>query len=104
MANKPKRQITQAQARQMAPSVRKFNSIAKVLIRLLSEKVEAKEKALGKISVIVNTGYKSERRSQISITTVDINKTMISQKGKLSYTQSMSWEEQLKRQRRGKII
>lgn len=106
MATLPKkqRQLSQAQAQKMAPAVSKFNSIAKVLIRILTEKIEAKERALGNISVIVNSGYKAERRNTFSITTIDINRTSINKKGSYSYNKTMPWEEQLRRQKRGKII
>lgn len=101
---KNRRQLSQVQAAKMAPSVKKFNSIAKVLIRLLSQKIEQKEKALGNISVVVNGSVKMERRNTLSITTVDINKTTISRKGSAAYSTGMSWEDQLKRQKRGIIL
>lgn len=104
MTPKKQKQLTQAQAKQMAPAVQKFNSIAKILIRLLTEKIEAKERALGNISVVVNSGYKAEKSHSISITTIDINRTSIAKKGKYTYNQVMPWEEQLRRQKRGRII
>jgi len=88
----------------MAPAVKKFNSIAQLFIRLLTEKIEAKERALGNVSVVVNSGFKAERRNSISITTVDINRTTISKKGSFSYNQGMKWEDQLRKQKRGRII
>jgi hypothetical protein len=99
-----KRQLNQAQAIKMAPSVKKFNAISRILIRLLSEKIEQKERALGNISVMVNSGFKAERRNSISITTIDINKTSVNKKGGSTYNQSMPWEEQLRRQKRGLIL
>lgn len=101
---KKRRQLSPAQARQMLPAVKKFNSIAQIFIRLLTEKIEAKERAMGNVSVMVNSGFKAERRNSISITTIDINRTTISKKGGYAYNQSMHWEEQLRKQKRGKII
>ncbi len=96
--------MTKQQAKSLIPVFKGFNSVAKVFIQMLSKKIEDKEKHLSKIRVMVNDIALPQNHSSINITTVDINKTVIRQKGQMSFNKKMDWEEDFLKNRKRYII
>lgn len=103
MGNK-KRQLTSQQAESLLPSVESFNAMATVMIRLLNEKIDAQQRRLRTISHVINVDYTPPTTHSVSVSMLDIGNTKVRQKGKSVSQASMSWEEDIKRQRRGFIL
>ncbi len=102
---KKRRKYTAQESRKTLPAVKEFNGLAKLLLKLLSQKVEAKEKRLGSIKVMLDQFASDPKNlSTISIKTVDINETIVKRSGRFSYNQKMSWEGDLKGKKRGFIL
>ena len=53
---------------------------------------------------MVNDIALPQNHSSINITTVDINKTVIRQKGQMSFNKKMDWEEDFLKNRKRYII
>jgi hypothetical protein len=100
----PKKKISRAQAQQLLPEVSKFNSLAKMLIKMLDGNVDRKEKHLSAMRASLSKKIQKDRSSNISVMTVDINRTMVKKKGGYSYNKPMNWEEDLKNRRRGIVL
>ena len=101
----PKKQYNKKEAKALLPKLMEFNKLSKAFINLLSQKVEQKEKHVASISLLVSdvtvpipTNY------NINIQTIDMNNTKVKRKGELGYTQTMNWEDDLKRRRRGIVL
>lgn len=99
-----KKKINRAQAQALLPEVSKFNGLAKALIRLLDGKIDQKDRHLNNIRLMVNKTIKIDRGSNINITTVDINRTIVKKRGGYSYNKAMDWENQLKQKKRGIVL
>ena len=81
---------------------REFNKVAQTFLRLLSKRVEKKEK---KIAVMVTSMSMPKAKHDINVQTVDIRNTLVSKRGGYAGSRKMSWEEDmLKDLRRGAII
>ena len=104
--NLPKKKLGKHQTRSLLPIVKKFNKMATVLIRSLTQLIAHEERQLSKIRVMVNDIKipTSAYQSTINITTVDIRKTTISQKGSFSHNQVMDWEKNLGKKSKGIIL
>ena len=102
--DKPQKKLNKLQTKALLPVMKAFNKMAKGFINLLTKKVQEKEKKLANIKVMVNEITVPVKQHNLSIQTVDINKTVVKKKGELSYTQSMSWEDEVKRKKRGMIL
>ncbi len=100
----PKKKISRAQAQQLLPEVSKFNSLAKMLIKMLDGNVDRKEKHLSAMRASLSKKIQKDRSSNTSVMTVDINRTMVKKKGGYSYNKPMNWEEDLKNRRRGIVL
>jgi hypothetical protein len=100
----PKKKISRSQAAQLLPEVSKFNSLAKMLLKILDGNIDRKEKHLSAMRMSLNKKIQKDRSSNISVMTVDINRTMVKKKGGYSYNKAMNWEEDLKNKRRGIVL
>lgn len=78
--------------------------MATVMIRLLNEKIDAQQRRLRTISHVVNADYTPPTAHSVSVSLLDIGNTKVRQKGKAPTQTTMSWEEDIKRQRRGFIL
>ena len=96
--------MTKQQAKSLIPAFKGFNNIAKVFIQMLSKKIEEKEKRISKIRVMVSDIALPQNHSSINITTVDINKTVVRQKGRMTFNKKMDWEEDFLKNRKRFII
>ena len=77
-------------------SLKDFNAITSSYISVLEEQVNKKEKKVAQIRVLVkdfNPKLLKKERPQISVQTLDMNNTRITEKGKGSYTTKMDWEK-----------
>ncbi|NDD66369.1 hypothetical protein EBZ35_01775 [bacterium] len=101
---KKKRSLSTQQATSLLPSVESFNAMATVMIRLLNEKIDAQQRRLRTISHVINVDYTPPTTHSVSVSMLDIGHTKVRQKGKAVTHTTMSWEEDLKRQRRGYIL
>ena len=100
-----KRKYTPQEAKKAMPAIKEFNSLAKVFLKLLNQKIEVKQKRLSTIKVMVNTmSPPVSARSTISIKTVDINQTIVKKQGSYSYNQEMKWENQMPKKKRGIVL
>jgi len=94
-----------AHVRALLPMFKEFNSLSKVFIRMLNKKIEDKQNSVKQIKVLVSgMSTPSELQSNISITTVDINKTSVRGKNSGSYNQVMDWESDFMKNRKKFII
>ena len=99
-----KKKLNHQQTKALLPIMKEFNRLSKGLIQLLNKRIEKKEKKLNTIKVMVSEFTVPVKNHSLNIQTVDINKTVIKKKGQLSYNQSMSWEDDLRKKRRGLIL
>ncbi|MFT5170703.1 MAG: hypothetical protein ACI9BD_000472 [Candidatus Marinamargulisbacteria bacterium] len=99
-----KKKLNKIQTKALLPVMRQFNKLAAGFIKLLTERVEQKEKQLANIKVMVTGVTIPVKDQRISITTVDINKTIVKKKGQMSFTQKMDWEDELRKKKRGLIL
>ena len=103
--SRPKRKYTRKEAQKTLPAVKEFNSLAKTFLNLLSKKIQAKEKRLGNIKVMLDQmSPPPASYARISVRTVDINETIVKKSGGYSYNQKMSWEADLREKKRGFIL
>jgi hypothetical protein len=100
----PKKKISRGQAQQLLPEVAKFNSLAKMLLKLLDGNIDRKEKHLTAMRASLSKKIQKDRASNISVMTVDMNKTMVKKRGGYSYNKPMNWEEDLRNKRRGIVL
>ena len=49
-----KKRFSFLQTKKMLPTLKEFNSVAKIFLKLLNKKIEQKEKKLANIAVLVN--------------------------------------------------
>lgn len=99
---KKRRKLTKKEAEQLLPIIGEFNKIASSFLKILSRKVDTKER---KIAVMVTSMSMPKSKFNINIQTVDIRNTIVTKRGKYSTTQGMNWEEDImKNLRRGQII
>jgi hypothetical protein len=102
-----KQKMNKQEAKALLPVLEEFNKLSKSFIKLLSHKVEEKEKQVAKIKVMV-TGMSVPKdrmnQSTISAMTVDINDTKVYKRGKGVFKQNMNWEDDLRQKRRGIIL
>ncbi|MBT6120546.1 hypothetical protein HOH45_03665 [bacterium] len=102
---KKKKTMGKAHVRALLPMFKEFNSLSKVFISMLNKKIEAKQTAVKQIKVLVSgMSTPGDLQSNISITTVDINKTSIRGKTGGSYNQVMDWESDFMKNRKKFII
>lgn len=103
---KSQKKLGKHKTRSLIPVLNKFNKMATVLIRSLSQKIAYEEQQLSKIRVMVNDIKipASAYQSSINITTVDLGKTTIKQKGSFSHNQVMDWEKDLGKRSKGVIL
>ncbi|MFC1752491.1 hypothetical protein ACFL96_03755 [Thermoproteota archaeon] len=101
---KPQPQITRNQVQSLLPGIKEFNSVAKVFSGLLSQKIEYKEKRLSRISILISDVLIPERENKIDITTVDMRKTKVRKKGQGAFNQTMKWEDDYYKRKRGVIL
>jgi len=102
MATEKKRpRLTQKQAESLLPLLSEFNSIAKQFLRLLNHQVETKEK---KIAVYLTEMTIPKSNFNISVTTIDLNSTRATLRGKGSFNQKMDWEKDFRSRKRGQVI
>lgn len=99
-----KKKLNALQTKKLVPVLKQFNAIAKVFLRVLSQKVAREEEHLSKIAVLVTGIAPPEQHHSISIQTIDINKTKVSKKGSFSFNQKMDWEQELRKKKRGMIL
>jgi len=104
MAEFQKRKLSKSETKKLMPVLRHFNGIAKVFIRMLTQQIELEEKRLGNVKHLVTGGKIPKQNYNINIHTVDINNTVVRKKGSFSYSQSMTWEEDLRKKKRGFIL
>lgn len=100
------KKLSAKKTKELVPVFKKFNSLSKIFIRMLQQKIENKEKEINRISVLVQD-FKLPRQDQthtIDIQTIDIRKTVIRKKGGFAYDQKMNWEDDLKNRKRGIIL
>jgi len=97
-----RRNLNKKEAEKLIPLIREFNKIASGFLRILSKKVENKER---KIAVMVSSITIPKAQFNINIQTVDINKTIVTKRGQYQSNQTMNWESDImKNMRRGQII
>ena len=96
--------MNKQQAKSLIPAFKGFNKVAKIFIQMLTKKIAEKEKRLSRIRVMVSDIALPQNHSSINITTVDINKTIVRQKGRMSFNQKMDWEEDFLKNRKRFII
>lgn len=105
MAEPRKRKLSKADTKKVMPKISEFNSLSKMLLKLLGQKIDQKEKKLAGIKVMVtDMGRAKIHGGNISIQTIDINETRIKKKGDYSYNQVMGWEAQMRRQKKGLML
>ncbi len=101
------KKMNRQEAKAILPVLEEFNKLSKSFIKLLSHKVEEKEKQVAKIKVMV-TGMSVPKdmlnQSTISAQILDINNTKIYKRGKGVFKQNMDWEDDLRQKRRGIIL
>ncbi len=100
----PKRKLTKAESKKVMPNIKEFNGLAKMLLNLLNMKIQEKEAKIAKISVMVADLGSIKSNHTISIQTIDINDTKVKKQGDYSYNQSMDWEQQIRRQKKGLVL
>lgn len=101
-----KKKLGKQQTKTLLPIIKKFNQMAGLLIRSLTQKIEHEERQLSKIRVMVNDIKvpASAFQSNINITTVDIGKTTVKEKGSFAHNQVMDWEKDLGKRSKGIIL
>ncbi|MCP4049899.1 MAG: hypothetical protein GY730_04255 [bacterium] len=101
---KKRRKLTNAQTKKAMPAIKEFNSLAKVFLRLLGTKIRHKEENVARIAVMVSDMAKAPSQHNISIRTIDINKTTINKKGSYSFNKKMEWEQDIRSKNKGLIL
>lgn len=106
MAEPRKRKLSKADTKKVMPKISEFNGLSKMLLKLLGQRIEEKEKKLNNIKVLVTDMGKVSNinRGNINIQTIDINQTRVKKRGDFSYNQVMDWESHLKRQKKGLVL
>jgi len=104
MAASKRQKLNKKQSKKVVPYVKQFNSLAKIFIESLERKIQAKQRRINKISILIEDIKVPESRPTIDITTVDMRKTKIKKKGEASFNQVMSWEDDYIKQRKKWII
>lgn len=107
MAEQKKRYMSKQEANTTVPVLKEFNALSRAFIKLLGQRVESKEKRVGKLSIMV-TDMKiplPNEHSTIMVQTIDINDTRIKKKGSRGIIkEKMSWEDDVRRRNRGIIL
>jgi len=106
MANPPKKKLTKQQTKEALPSIKEFNGLAKLFMKLLGQQIEHKEKQMSNIQVLLNDIKLPQvtNRSNINIQTIDMNRTTVKKRGDASFNQLMNWEDQMRKQKRGLML
>jgi len=100
-----KKRISPQEAKNLLPIVKEFNKLSKGFLKLLGQKIAHKEKKIAHIAVMVRgiSRPTNPHHNSINIKTVDLDRAMIRKFG-LSSGQPMSWEDDLRKKRRGLIL
>ena len=105
MAEPRKQKLSKADTKKVMPKISEFNSLSKMLLKLLGQKIDKKEKKLAGIKIMVtDMGRSKIQVGNISIQTIDINETRIKKKGDYSYNQVMGWEAQIRSKKKGLML
>lgn len=88
--------LNRKQTQDIIPVLSQFNKLANIFIGVLTRKIEAKEKRIKKINVLVqNKPLPIEKNFNISVQTIDMNNTKVRKKGRI-FNQKMKWEQDYK--------
>ena len=103
MANK---KLSAQKTKKLTPLVKKFNQMAKLLIKSLNSQVDYQQKENHRISVLLNEAKLPNEsiNHTISIQTIDINDTRIKKKGDYMFKKKMEWEQEIRKQNRGTLL
>ena len=99
-----KKKFSKQQTKLLLPVIKKFNGIAKGLIKVLSKKIEEKERRLNTIRVLVKDVKLPTQNHQFNIQAVDLKNTIVRQKGSFAINQTMDWEKELRNRNKGIIL
>lgn len=100
----PGQKLNKQQTKKLIPAIKGFNKMAEVFIALLTKKINEKEKKLSGIRILVKDMPLPQRTHNISIQTLDMNRTMVKTKGGYSFNQKMDWEKDLRKKNRGILL
>lgn len=100
-----KKRISPQEAKNLLPIVKEFNKLSKGFLKLLGQKIEHKEKKVAHIAVMVRgiSRPTTPHHNSINIKTVDLDRSVIKKFG-FSSSQPTTWEDDMRRKRRGLIL
>lgn len=102
--NPRKQKLNAQQTKKLVPKIKVYNKLAKVFIGFLTKQIEAKEREVKHIRVMVADIKIPENRHDIMVETIDINNTKFRKKGSYSQTKKMDWESDFRNRNRGFIL
>ena len=100
-----KKQLSTAEAKKLIPAIKKMNAATELLLSLFKKKLTHEEQQVAKIRVMVSDMLLPPNlQRNISVTTFDMNKTQVRQRGRMGYNQVMDWEKDYKKRNKGTML
>ena len=98
--------LNKQQTKRLVPFFKKFNSMAKIMIRSITSQIEMEKKSIQKINMMITTMKipTSELQRTMDIHLVDLKKTSVKSKGSLGYNQVLDWEKKMGKRSKGLIL
>jgi len=104
-AGSSKKQLSTREAKVLIPILKTLNKSTKLLIKLFTKKLSHQEEQTRKIRVLIEDMFvPPNHQSQISVTTLDMGKTLVKEKNQIGYNQIMKWEKDYRNRNRGTLL
>jgi len=101
-----KKKLSKAEVKKLLPGIKEFNKLSGAFIGLLKQKETRTKEQLSTIRVMV-AGLKipvNLNQSNISIQTIDMHNTKVTERGKGSSKKKMDWEKEFRNRNKGFMI
>jgi hypothetical protein len=88
--------LNPVQTKKLLPAIKGFNKLAKVFIGILQKRIEAKEKKIANIKLLVNdmpTNFSSNQNHGIIINNIGSEQMTVRKKGQSSFKKKTNWDD-----------